>query len=85
MQKRLLDFLIKFHADHGVYPSTREIGKALGYTSPSTVHAMMHRLERARIDSDQTVSNEGHRDRGKLMYLFAETRPGVTYLDFIPA
>jgi repressor LexA len=45
-QKRLLDFLLKFHADHGVFPSTREIGAALGYSSPSTVHAIMHRLER---------------------------------------
>jgi repressor LexA len=46
MQKRLLDHLIKCHAENGVYPSTREICKALDYTSPSTVHAMMHRLER---------------------------------------
>lgn len=46
MQKRLLDHLVSYHSEHGVYPSTREICKALGYTSPSTVHAMMHRLER---------------------------------------
>jgi repressor LexA len=59
MQKRLLDHLIKHHAENGVYPSTREICKTLGYSSPSTVHAMMHRLERRGLVRIKPYLNRG--------------------------
>jgi repressor LexA len=59
MQKRLLDYLIKHHAENGVYPSTREICKTLGYSSPSTVHAMMHRLERRGLVRIKPYLNRG--------------------------
>jgi repressor LexA len=58
-QKRLLDYLVSHFAEHGVYPSTREIGLALGYTSPSTVHAMMHRLERRGLIKIKPYLNRG--------------------------
>jgi repressor LexA len=46
MQKKMLDHLGEYYSQHGTYPSMREVCKHLGYKSPSTVHAMMHRLER---------------------------------------
>jgi len=36
-QKLLLDFITKYTAKNGISPSYREIGRALGYTSTSTV------------------------------------------------
>jgi repressor LexA len=59
VQKRLLDHLIAHHTEHGVYPSTREICKTLGYSSPSTVHAMMHRLERRGLVRIKPYLNRG--------------------------
>ena len=37
-QNNVLDFIKKFTATHGYPPSIREIGKALGLSSPATVH-----------------------------------------------
>lgn len=43
-QNNVLDFIKKFTATHGYPPSIREIGKALGLSSPATVHTHVRKL-----------------------------------------
>ena len=43
-QNNVLDFIKKFTATHGYPPSIREIGKALGLSSPATVHTHVKKL-----------------------------------------
>lgn len=38
-----------------------------------------------RIDKDQTLLNQGNRDRGKLAYLFAETQVSRAWLNSPPS
>jgi repressor LexA len=48
-QKEILEF-VNTHVDaHGYPPTVREIGQAVGLTSPSTVHAHLARLESAGL------------------------------------
>jgi len=48
-QKEILEF-VNTHVDaHGYPPTVREIGKAVGLTSPSTVHAHLAKLESAGL------------------------------------
>ena len=44
-QQQVLDVVEKHIADHGYPPTVREIGDAVGLTSPSTVHAHLKALE----------------------------------------
>lgn len=44
-QKQIYDFLCEYSAEHGYPPSVREIGKAVGLASPSTVHMHLKFLE----------------------------------------
>src|SRR5215813_8012472 len=48
-QKEILDFVNTFVDEHGYPPTVREIGQAVGLTSPSTVHAHLARLESAGL------------------------------------
>ncbi len=45
-QREILDFIELQMRDHGYPPSVREIGVAVGLTSPSTVHSHLNTLER---------------------------------------
>jgi repressor LexA len=45
-QREILDFIEAQMQDHGYPPSVREIGEAVGLTSPSTVHTHLNTLER---------------------------------------
>ena len=45
-QRAILDFIEKNMRDLGYPPSVREIGEAVGLTSPSTVHNHLNRLQR---------------------------------------
>jgi repressor LexA len=48
-QKEILEF-VNSHVDaHGYPPTVREIGQAVGLTSPSTVHAHLAKLETAGL------------------------------------
>jgi repressor LexA len=48
-QRQILEF-VNAHVDkHGYPPTVREIGHAVGLTSPSTVHAHLARLEEAGL------------------------------------
>ena len=44
-QNEILSFIKKFIVSHGYPPTTREIGAALGISSPATIHAHLAKLE----------------------------------------
>ncbi|HAB66123.1 MAG TPA: repressor LexA [Firmicutes bacterium] len=46
-QEDVLNYIKKYVVDHGFPPSTREIGSALGLSSPATVHTHLKKLEDA--------------------------------------
>ena len=46
-QEDVLDYIKKYIVEHGYPPATREIGAALGLSSPATVHTHLKRLEDA--------------------------------------
>lgn len=45
-QRRILEVIRNFTADHGYPPSVREIGERVGLSSSSTIHAHLKTLER---------------------------------------
>lgn len=72
-QNNVLDFIKKFTATHGYPPSIREIGKALGLSSPATVHTHVRKLCNAgylKVDNNKframeiLVDNE-YEDKGE--------------------
>jgi repressor LexA len=70
-QREILEF-VNAHVDrHGYPPTVREIGQAVGLTSPSTVHAHLAKLEAAgEIRRDATKPRaleviEGGKGRGR--------------------
>ena len=48
-QKEIFDFIRRYAAKHGYPPTVREIGKAVGLGSPSTVHAHLANLEKLGV------------------------------------
>jgi repressor LexA len=48
-QQEIWKFLTDYVDEHGYPPTVREIGKAVGLASPSTVHAHLANLERAGL------------------------------------
>ncbi len=44
-QREVFDFISRYLSRHGYPPTVREIGKAVGLHSPSTVHAHLSKLE----------------------------------------
>ena len=52
-QRAILDFIVSTHRDRGYPPTVREIGDAVGLSSPSSVHAQVRTLvERGLIRKD---------------------------------
>src|SRR3954451_16104689 len=45
-QREIFDFIKGYSASHGYPPTVRDIGKAIGLTSSSTVHAHLANLEK---------------------------------------
>ncbi len=45
-QQEIFDFVKKYVGEHGYPPTVRDIGKAIGLTSSSTVHAHLTNLEK---------------------------------------
>jgi repressor LexA len=45
-QRAILDYIVEAQRDRGFPPSVREIGEAVGLTSPSTVHTHLATLQR---------------------------------------
>jgi repressor LexA len=50
-QRRILDVIRSFTAEHGYPPSVREIGERVGLSSSSTIHAHLKALERRGLIS----------------------------------
>ena len=48
-QQEIFDFIKRYSAKHGYPPTVRDIGKAIGLTSASTVHAHLANLEKVLI------------------------------------
>ncbi|MGM9834819.1 MAG: transcriptional repressor LexA [Bacilli bacterium] len=46
-QEEVLTYVKKYTVEHGYPPATREIGAALGLSSPATVHTHLKKLEEA--------------------------------------
>ena len=44
-QERLLQFILDFHKENGYSPSIREMAQGMGVSSPSTIKAMLDRLD----------------------------------------
>lgn len=54
-QQKILDFVNRHHAEKGYPPSVREICKAVGFKSTSTVHSYIKKLEEdGQISKDAT-------------------------------
>ena len=48
-QQEIFDFIKRYSAEHGYPPTVRDIGKAIGLTSSSTVHAHLANLEKVGL------------------------------------
>ena len=48
-QQEIFDFIKRYSSDHGYPPTVRDIGKAIGLTSSSTVHAHLANLEKVGV------------------------------------
>src|SRR5919106_132309 len=48
-QKEIFDYIRKYASKHGYPPTVREIGKAVGLHSSSTVHAHLSNLEKSGL------------------------------------
>jgi repressor LexA len=48
-QQEIFDFIKRYSAKHGYPPTVRDIGKAIGLGSPSTVHAHLANLEKLGV------------------------------------
>jgi repressor LexA len=48
-QQEIFDFIRGYGAEHGYPPTVRDIGKAIGLTSSSTVHAHLANLEKVGL------------------------------------
>ena len=48
-QQEIFDFVRSYGSEHGYPPTVRDIGKAIGLTSSSTVHAHLANLEKAGL------------------------------------
>jgi repressor LexA len=48
-QQEIFDFVKRYAGEHGYPPTVRDIGKAIGLTSSSTVHAHLSNLEKLGV------------------------------------
>jgi repressor LexA len=48
-QQEIFDFVKRYRSEHGYPPTVRDIGKAIGLTSSSTVHAHLANLEKLGV------------------------------------
>ena len=53
-QQEIFDYVKRYGAEHGYPPTVRDIGKAIGLTSSSTVHAHLANLEKLGPAADPT-------------------------------
>ena len=66
-QQEIFDYVKRYVGEHGYPPTVRDIGKAIGLTSSSTVHAHLANLEKAgpaAARPDQAAGDRGARRQG---------------------
>jgi len=63
-QRRILDVIRLFTAEHGYPPSVREIGERVGLSSSSTIHAHLKALERRGLISRDPTKPRALRPAG---------------------
>lgn len=56
-QKEILNFIKEYIVAHGYPPTVREIGGALGLSSPATIHAHLQNLENKGFIKKQNTKN----------------------------
>ena len=79
-QREILDFIVATTESRGYPPAVREIGEAVGLTSPSTVHAHLKSLqEKGYIRKDPTKPRAIEVRWGRQVGI-VEDRPQVTAL-----
>ncbi len=82
-QKEIFDYIRRYASKYGYPPTVREIGKAVGLTSSSTVHAHLAKLERSgflRRDPTKPRAIEVLVDRAKRV-----VRPGLPLVGNVAA
>jgi repressor LexA len=65
-QRRILEIIRDFTAEHGYPPSVREIGERVGLSSSSTIHAHLKALERRGLISRDPTKPRALRSAGGL-------------------
>ena len=63
-QQEIFDFIKRYSASHGYPPTVRDIGKAVGLASSSTVHAHLANLEKVGLLRRDPVEAAGDRTAG---------------------
>jgi repressor LexA len=83
-QQEIFDFVKKYVREHGYPPTVRDIGKAIGLTSSSTVHAHLANLEKLgvlRRDPTKPRAIEVLKDKAKQVV----TPPGLPVVGQVAA
>jgi repressor LexA len=83
-QQEIFDFVRRYVGEHGYPPTVRDIGKAIGLTSSSTVHAHLANLEKLgllRRDPTKPRAIEVLVDKAKA----AVTTPGLPLVGHVAA
>ena len=82
-QQQILDFIASAISDRGYPPSVREIGEAVGLTSPSTVHSHMSSLQdKGYIERDPSIPR-GIKIRHNPATVIAGERGEVRYIPLV--
>ncbi len=87
-QRQILDVIHAHLDEHGYPPSVREIGAAVGLTSPSSVHAQLHALEEKgylKRDPTKPRALEMQRDRETGLDVVAEQTRNIPLVGDIAA
>ena len=67
-QREIFEYVKRYGEEHGYPPTVRDIGKAIGLTSSSTVHAHLANLEKLgllRRDPKQAAGDRGAGRQGE--------------------
>ena len=64
-QREVFDFIRSYARDHGYPPAVRDIGRALGLASPSTVHVSADEIAPEQLDAERKVFEAKAREEGK--------------------
>src|SRR3954464_3602013 len=89
-QQEIYDFIGKYSSKHGYPPTVRDIGKAVGLASSSTVHAHLSNLEKAGLLRRDPSKPRALELLDRVVGSAADTvrtavRPGIPVVGSVPA